>query len=503
MTMFDLPVLDLHPTADSTPDSLAPALHDNARSFTPNAPANAPASAPANTHARKVYVETYGCQMNVSDSEIVLSVMNANGYAITNTPDDADVIFLNTCAIRDNAERKIHERLMHLKFYKKKKRDELVIGVLGCMAERMREQLVEEKQIVDLVVGPDEYRSLPQLVDRAYTGEKGIAVKLSRVETYDDIPPLRTEGISAWVSVSRGCDKFCTFCVVPFTRGRERSRSFQHIVDEAKRLWDEGFKEVTLLGQNVNSYLDESVGADFSDLLAATARAVPQMRLRYTTSHPYDMSDKLIETMAAHDNICKYIHLPVQSGSDRVLQAMNRHYTVAHYIERMEKIKALMPHCALSTDIIVGFPTETEDEHQMTLDLLSRVRYDGAYMFKYSPRERTKAWKMTDDVPEDVKSRRLNDIITLQQRIASEINQTAIGTTERTLVEGPSRRDPAQWQGRTDGNKIVVFPHLVPDLLPDRVHADSAAVPGYIVGDTINVRIHRATSATLSGVVVP
>jgi tRNA-2-methylthio-N6-dimethylallyladenosine synthase len=487
--MFDLPVLNEPSTIVPdllTADLLTPSLHDNvlASSFKPHSAIN----------ARKLYVETYGCHMNVSDSEIVKGVMHTSGYAMTDRPDDADVILLNTCAIRDSAERKIHERLMHLKFYKKRKRN-LVVGVLGCMAERMRDELMETKQIVDLVVGPDEYRTLPHLVERAMTGEKGIAVKLSRVETYDDIAPLRTEGISAFTSIMRGCDKFCTFCVVPFTRGRERSRSFQMIVDEAKELWDSGFKELTFLGQNVNSYHDETNDSDFADLLRATARAVPGMRVRYTTSHPYDMSDKLIATMAEHDNICKYIHLPVQSGSDRVLEAMNRHYTVEHYKERIRKIREYMPNCALSTDIIVGFPTETVEEYQMTHDVMGEVRYDGAYMFLYSPRERTKAWKMEDDVPHDEKVRRLNEIIAQQRRISNEINQLAVGTTEQVLVEGPSLRNPdTEWHGRTDTNKIVIFPHLTDKEAS--IHA------GYVVGDTISVHVERATAAIFYGHVV-
>ncbi len=448
----------------------------------------------ASTTAPKLYVETYGCQMNISDSEIVKGVMNQSGYAMTDKPDDADVIFVNTCAIRDNAEKKVHERLMHLKYFKKRRKD-LVVGVLGCMAERMRDELMETKQIVDLVVGPDEYRRLPELVELASGGTKGIAVKLSRVETYDDIEPLRTEGISAWISIMRGCDKFCTFCVVPFTRGRERSRAAHLIVDEAKRLQDAGFKEISLLGQNVNSYRDETENIDFADLLRQTARAVPNMRIRYSTSHPYDMTDKLIATMAEYDNICKYVHLPVQSGSDRVLQAMNRHYTVAHYKERLRKIREFMPKCALSTDIIVGFPTETEEESRMTFDLMAEIRYDGAYMFLYSPRERTKAWKMEDDVPYDEKVRRLNEIIEQQQRIAGEINRMEIGTVQHVLVEGPSRRNPdTEWQGRTDANKIVVFPHLTDKNAS--VHA------GYMVGDMINVYVERASSAVLYGPIV-
>ncbi len=482
--MFDLPVLNASETSLES-HLLSPTLHDNVLQSSPK-----PHSSP---NARKLYVETYGCQMNVSDSEIVKSVMNQSGYAMTDKPDDADVILLNTCAIRENAERKIHERLMHLKFYKKRRRN-LVVGVLGCMAERMRDELMETKQIVDVVVGPDEYRKLPEIVARAEAGEKGIAVKLSRVETYDDIEPLRTEGVSAWISIMRGCDKFCTFCVVPFTRGRERSRGLPLIVTEAQQLWDAGFKEITLLGQNVNSYRDEGAGTDFADLLKATARAVPQMRIRYSTSHPYDMSDKLIATMAEYDNICKYIHLPVQSGSDRVLEAMNRHYTVAHYKERLRTIRDFMPHCALSTDIIVGFPTETADEHRMTADLMAEVRFDGAFMFLYSPREGTKAWKMEDDVPHDEKVRRLNEIIAQQQDISNEINQRAIGTTERVLVEGPSRRNPeTAWFGRTDTNKIVVFPHVT--------NQEASVAAGYVIGDTINIRITKASPAMLTGVV--
>lgn len=436
---------------------------------------------------RSLYVETYGCQMNTSDSEIVQGIMSKSGYVIADKPDNADVILLNTCSIRDNAERKIYERLEHLKFYKKRNRN-LIVGILGCMAERLRTELIEEKKLVDLIIGPDEYRKVPQLVENAYYGEKGIAVKLSRVETYDDIIPLRTEGNSAWVSVTRGCDKFCTYCVVPFTRGRERSRSLESIVDEAKYLWDSGFREITLLGQNVNSFFDEALKADFADLLSATAQAVPKMRIRYSTSHPEDMSNKLIETMAEFSNICKYVHLPFQSGSNRVLELMNRTYTAEHYLERIEKIKSLMPNCALSTDIIAGFPTETDKDHEATLDLMRKVRYDGAYMFKYSPREGTKSFKMGDDIPDEVKTSRLNDIIDLQQKMSYEKNQATIGNIESVLVEGASKRNPADWNGRTDSNKVVIFPH------------DENA--NYIVGDIILAKINRATSGTLFGELV-
>jgi tRNA-2-methylthio-N6-dimethylallyladenosine synthase len=352
------------------------------------------------------------------------------------------------------------------------------------MAERLRDKLLET-ELVDIVVGPDEYRRVPDLVHNARTGDRGIAVKLSRVETYDDILPLRTEGISAWLSIMRGCDKFCTFCVVPFTRGRERSRISSTIVDELKHLFDSGFKEVTLLGQNVNSYRDDVSGADFSDLLDMCARAVPQLRIRYTTSHPQDMSDKLIDTMAAHDNICKYIHLPIQSGSNRILELMNRTYTVDHYLKRIERIKSVMPNCALSTDIITGFCTETEEDHRDTLDAVRTVRYDGAYMFAYSPRENTKAWKMGDDVPEDVKARRLEEIIALQRSISKEINHTEIGKTFDVLVEGPSKKNANEWRGRTDTNKTVVFPH--------------EDIRGYVIGDIVRVSIDGSSSATLFG----
>lgn len=440
------------------------------------------------TNGHAVYIETYGCQMNLNDTEIVQGILVRRGFQLAESIEDADVVLLNTCAIRENAERKIHERLKHLRYWRKRRPD-MVVGVLGCMAERLRKSLVGEQGLVDVVVGPDEYRRLPELIERAFIGEQGIAVKLSRVETYDDITPIRTLGISAWISIMRGCDKFCTFCVVPFTRGRERSRLLESIVREAVQLWEQGFREVTLLGQNVNSYRDPEGKGDFADLLAAVAEAVPCMRIRYTTSHPYDMSDKLIETMASYSNICPYIHLPVQSGSDRILQLMNRHYSVAWYLGRVAKIRATIPHCALSTDIIVGFCTETEEDHRKTLELLETVRYDGAYMFKYSPRENTKAWKMGDDVPDEVKSRRLEEVIALQNRISWEINQGEIGKTHQVLVEGPSKRDPSQWQGRTDTNKVVIFPHV-------------GTQATYIVGDTIRVRIERATSATLFGSVV-
>jgi tRNA-2-methylthio-N6-dimethylallyladenosine synthase len=432
---------------------------------------------------KKVYVETYGCQMNVADTEVVLSVVNTAGYTPTNDAALADLILVNTCSVRDNAELRAQKRVSELKEHKRRN-PEVVIGVLGCMAERLRTALVEKNNLVDIIVGPDEYRRLPKLIEDAQAGQRGIAVKLSRVENYDDITPLRTEGISAWLSVMRGCDKFCTFCVVPFTRGRERSRSLNSIIEEVKKLSGQGFKEVTLLGQNVNSYHDGEY--DFADLLRSVAEVDSAMRIRYTTSHPQDMSDKLIETIASHKNICKYIHLPVQSGSNRILKLMNRTYTIEHYLELMAKIKRLMPEASFSTDIIAGFPTETQDDHRMTLDILKEVRYDGAFMFKYSPRENTKAYDMGDDVAEELKVERLNEIIELQNGIAFDINQTMIGTDVEVLVERDSSRSADDLLGRTDTNKKTLF-----------ARGDAN------VGELRTVRIDRANAQTLFGTLLP
>ncbi len=442
----------------------------------------------ANTNKHRkdnIYIETYGCQMNFSDTEIVSSILINSGFSIINTPEDADAILLNTCSVRDNAERKIHERLIHLKRYKKQNKN-LVIGILGCMAERLRKNLLEEERIVDLVAGPDEFRKVPQLIEDARTGTRGIAVKLSRVETYSDIEPLRTSGVFAWLSIMRGCDNFCSYCVVPYTRGRERSRSLESVVQEIEKLRDKGFREITLLGQNVNSYKDKQSGADFADLLAASAKAAPEIRFRYMTSHPVDMSDKLIETMSEYDNICKYIHLPVQSGSNRILDLMLRGYSVEHYLGRIKKIKELMPGCSISTDIIAGFPTETEEDHKATLRVIEEVGYDGAFMFKYSPREHTKAFALEDDVPDKEKVRRLNEIIELQHKIARELNNKEIGRLHTIVAESPSKKNPLEWMGRTDTNKVVVFPSL----------------NGTKEGDLLNVKIHGSTSATLFGEII-
>jgi tRNA-2-methylthio-N6-dimethylallyladenosine synthase len=427
-----------------------------------------------------VYIETYGCQMNVADSEIVMGILGNNGYHLTQQIKKADIILLNTCSIRDNAEQRIYGRLGNLKKIKSNKPD-MIIGILGCMAERLRKDLIEEKKIVDLVVGPDEYRRLPELIDSAFNGEKGIGVKLSRTETYDDIIPYREDGLQAWISVMRGCDKFCTFCVVPFTRGRERSRDLNSIVDEIKLLSSRGFREVTLLGQNVNSYLDGNY--DFADLLAHCASIDRNLRIRFTTSHPQDLSDKLLETIASNSNLCKYIHLPIQSGSNRILDEMNRTYTIEHYLTIINKARELMPNVSFSTDIISGFPTETYEDHLATLDIMQKVKYDGAYMFKYSPREGTKAFRMVDDVPEETKSKRLQEIISLQQQISLEINRSLIGTEDIVLVEGKSKKSELFLSGRTDSNKIVIFP----------------VSEGIMEGDYVRVRINRATSATLFG----
>ncbi|MCR4416865.1 MAG: tRNA (N6-isopentenyl adenosine(37)-C2)-methylthiotransferase MiaB [Ignavibacteria bacterium] len=426
---------------------------------------------------QKIYIETYGCQMNLADTEIVQGVLKRNGYELTSDAEQADVVLINTCAIREHAEERIYGRLGAFRAIKKHKPN-LVVGILGCMAERLRSKLIEEEKIVDLIVGPDEYRRVPELIDNALIGEKGIAVRLSKTETYDDIEPYREDGISAWIAVMRGCDKFCTFCVVPFTRGRERSRPLQSIVNEVKALSERGFKEVNLLGQNVNSYRDGNY--DFADLLAAVAKVDPTMRVRFTTSHPQDFSDKLIYTIAEHENICNYIHLPIQSGSNRILKLMNRTYTVEHYLERIEKARKVIPGVSFSTDIIAGFPTETEEDHKMTLDILREVRYDGAFMFKYSARERTKAYEMGDDVPDEVKTRRLNEIIELQQKISYEINQTLIGKTVEVLVEDFSKKSKDFYMGRTDTNKIVILPK-----------------DGLNIGDYCLATITRANSATL------
>ena len=428
----------------------------------------------------KVYIETYGCQMNIADTELVKGILKNHGYELTEKTDNADIVLLNTCSIREKAEERIYGRLGNFKNVKNSNSN-LIVGILGCMAERLRKDLIEEKKIVDLVVGPDEYRRLPELIDVVFNGGKGIGVQLSKTETYDDLIPYREDGLQAWISVMRGCDKFCTFCVVPFTRGRERSRSLNSIVKEIEQLSSRGFREVTLLGQNVNSYSDNEY--DFADLLGACAEVDPLLRVRFTTSHPQDLSDKLLYTIAEHNNICNYIHLPFQSGSNRILRAMNRTYTIEHYLNLIEKAKKIIPNVSFSTDVIAGFPTETYEDHLMTLDVIRKVRYDGAYMFKYSPREGTKAYKMEDDVKEKVKVKRLQEIIDIQQQISYEKNQEQIGTKEIILIEGFSKKSEDYLAGKTDGNKVVIIP------------ADKKIK----VGSYVKVKINRATSGTLFG----
>ena len=433
---------------------------------------------------KKIYLETYGCQMNLSDSEIINGILNESGLASTNDIAEADVILVNTCSIREHAEQRIYGRLGEFKSLKKRN-PEIIIGVLGCMGERLRNKLQGEEskgigQCVDIIVGPDEYRKLPNLIHNAWHGERGIAVQLSRVETYDDITPLRTNGVSAWISIMRGCDKFCSFCVVPFTRGRERSRRLKGIVAETFHLAEKGYKEITLLGQNVNSYRDGD--KTFSDLLKAVAEVDSQLRIRFTTSHPQDMSDELIDTIAGKSNICKYIHLPVQSGSDRILSLMNRNYDTKHYKQLIKNIVSRISNVCISTDIISGFPTETEEDHRRTLDLMNELRFDGAFMFKYSAREHTAAYSLHDDIADDDKGTRINQIINLQNTISREINEKLIDKTVVVLAEGVSRKSPRQWHGRTDGNKMAIF-----------------AEGAYRAGDYLQTTITRVNSATLFG----
>ncbi len=431
----------------------------------------------------KVYIESYGCQMNFSDSEIVAAVVKADGYSTTDSETDADVIFLNTCAIRENAEQKIHHRLQSLKPLKRKN-PKLVVGVLGCMAERMKQSLFEQEKIVDLIAGPDAYRSIPQLIELAESGQKAANVFLSLEETYADITPVRREGVSAFLSIMRGCDNMCSFCVVPFTRGRERSRPFQTILDEIKMLSDEGFREVTLLGQNVNSYYDEHANINFAQLMYRASLVNENMRIRFTTSHPKDISEELVSVMAERPNLCKFIHLPVQSGSTRILELMNRNHTREDYLKKIEMIQSKLPDCSLSTDIITGFCTETEDDHKQTLSLLEQVRYDYAFTFIYSERPNTPAAKkLKDDVDDATKQRRLQEIIALTKRIAEERYAESVGKLYEILIEGDSKRSSEMWMGRADNNRVAVFPKTGKEK----------------AGDFVKVRITSATAATLIG----
>lgn len=436
------------------------------------------------TGTKKLFIETYGCQMNVADSEVIASIMQMAGYEVTEQLDEADAVFLNTCSVRDNAEQKIYNRLEAL--HAMRKRHPLIIGVMGCMAEHVKEDLLENHH-TDLVAGPDAYLSLPDLIASVEAGHKAINVELSKTETYRDIIPSRICGnhISGFVSIMRGCNNFCTYCIVPYTRGRERSRDVESILNEVADLQSKGYKEVTLLGQNVNSYRFE--GADgvvsFPMLLRLVGESFPNMRVRFTTSHPKDMSDETLHVIAEVPNVCKHIHLPVQSGSDRILKLMNRHYDRKWYMERVAAIRSIIPDCGLSTDIFCGFHSETEEDHQMSLSLMEECAYDAAFMFKYSEREGTYASKhLEDDIPEEVKIRRLNEIIALQNRLSAEANARSVGKEYEVLVEGVSKRSRDQLFGRTEQNRVVVFNR-----------------GNHHIGELVTVKITASTSATLIG----
>lgn len=444
---------------------------------------------------KKLYIETYGCQMNVGDSEIVVALLQKEGYFYTQRIEEADVILVNTCSIRDNAEQRIRGRLKEFRRYKRLKPG-LMVGIIGCMAERLKDKLLEQERIVDIVAGPDAYRDLPRLLQEAAHGGRGVNVLLSREETYADVSPVRLDpnGVSAFIAIMRGCNNMCAYCVVPYTRGAERSRDPETILREARELLAAGYKEITLLGQNVNSYRWETPAAeggvpavtDFPELLARVADLDPSLRVRFATSHPKDISDKLLETIASRPNLCRAIHLPAQSGSTRMLGLMNRKYTREWYLDRIAAIRRILPECAVSTDLIAGFCTETEEDHAQTLSLMREVGYASAFMFKYSERPGTKAARtMEDDVPDDVKTARLNEIIALQNRLSLESNRRDVGKRFEVLIEGESKRSGDQLFGRTSQNKAVIF---------DR--------GGYRIGDYVTVEITGCTSATLMGVPV-
>lgn len=447
---------------------------------------------------KKLFLESYGCQMNFADSEVVASILAKEGYTTTRKIDDADVVLINTCAIRDNAEQRVRNRLNEF-HARKKNKPKLVVGLLGCMAERLKSKLLEEEKLVDLVVGPDAYRDLPGLLQQVEGGHKAVNVLLSREETYADVNPIRLDsnGVTAFISITRGCDNMCSFCVVPFTRGRERSRDPKTIVHEAKYLFEQGYREVTLLGQNVDSYKwnvnnkgeiqkpDEPV-VNFAKLLEMVAQVSPLLRVRFSTSHPKDMTDEVLQVMAKHKNICKYIHLPVQSGNSQILQKMNRGYTREWYLQRIYSIRQYMPDCGISTDIITGFCSETEQQHADTISLMQAVKFDFAYMFKYSERPKTLAErKYKDDVPDEVKNKRLNEIINLQQKHSLESNQKCVGKTFEVLIEGTSKRSRDYLFGRNSQNTVIVFP---------KEHFNK--------GEYVNVKVESCTAATLIGKVI-
>jgi tRNA-2-methylthio-N6-dimethylallyladenosine synthase len=439
--------------------------------------------------AKKIFIETYGCQMNVADSEVVASILSEQGFRIVSDINDADIVLINTCSIRENAEQRIWSRLRAIKHLRKKKSN-LIVGLLGCMAERLKEDLLDTEKLVDIVAGPDAYRQLPGLIEDAGSGHKAVNVLLSREETYADISPVRMDknGVSSFVSIMRGCNNMCAYCVVPYVRGAERSRDPESILKEVRSLFESGYREVTLLGQNVDSYSwsknENKTG--FSELLDLTASVSPLLRVRFSTSHPKDISDNLLETIARHKNICRHIHLPAQSGSTRILKLMNREYSREWYMDRINAIRSIIPDCALSTDMITGFCTETEKDHLDSLSLMKWAGFDFAYMFKYSERPGTKAArKLKDDVPDEIKTRRLNEIISLQNKLSAFSKRNDVGKTFEVLAEGTSKRSSEHLYGRTSQNKVVVFP-----------------VMSVKKGEYVNVLVERSTSATLIGKIV-
>jgi len=463
--------------------------HDESR----QGEAFAPFSSDPNLYARKFYIESYGCQMNFSDSEIVASILNGNGFGATRNFEEADLVLLNTCSIREKAEQTVRKRLSEFKKIKRRKPG-MLVGVLGCMAERLKSKLLEEEKLVDLVVGPDAYRTLPQLIEEAGSGQKAVNVLLSREETYADISPVRLDsnGISGFVSIMRGCNNMCSFCVVPFTRGRERSRDAHSIIKECVDLFEQGYKEVTLLGQNVDSYywLDEQRDelVTFAKLLEKVALISPLLRVRFSTSHPKDITDEVLHTIAKYHNICKYIHLPVQSGSSRVLQLMNRTYTREWYLAKVDRIRQILPGCGLSSDIIAGFCTETTEDHNDTLTLMEYCKYDMSYMFFYSERPGTlAARRYTDDIPEAEKKKRLQEIVDLQGKLSLESNKEDVGKTFEVLIEGDSKKNAAFWMGRSSQNKVIVFPKEGSNLQK---------------GSYVQVEVTNCTQATLIGKVI-
>lgn len=466
-------------------DFLTQKVHDENR----QGETYAPFARDENQYKKYFYIESYGCQMNFADSEVVASILQKQGFGATRNLEEADLIFINTCSIREKAEQTVRKRLTDFKKTKRSKPG-LLIGVLGCMAERLKAKFLEEEKLVDLVVGPDAYRALPALIEEAETGQKAVNVLLSREETYADIAPVRLDsnGVSAYVSIMRGCNNMCSFCVVPFTRGRERSRDAASIVAESEALYRDGYKEVTLLGQNVDSYhyFDESIGQaiTFANLLEKVAKIAPDLRVRFSTSHPKDITEEVLQTMSRYENICKYIHLPVQSGSSRVLQLMNRTYTREWYMAKVDRIREVLPDCGISSDIIAGFCTETDEDHQETLSIMEYSRYDLSYMFFYSERPGTlAARRYTDDVPLATKKQRLSEIVALQGRLSRESNERDLGKTFRVLVEGPSKKNPDEWMGRNSQNKVIVFPR------PD----------GLKKGDYLDITVTDCTQATLIG----